>query len=165
MSTVKEETKSKITPAIEAFAQKLRKDITIDTKTGVAAEASASYIKYLPEGLTEDILKKAQAYKSEFTAATALAIGLEAEAVVKKHKALDRVELVVPLVGKDTLEFTYNRASMVPDRSAGAEKGARTEKYGTMSVSETVYSVGNRGQLGHIRDMLSASATAAYGKK
>jgi hypothetical protein len=153
---------------VTSLADKLKKLIKIDHKTGSADVEEGAYVKHLPEGLTADTIKHVQSYNSLFSAAGALAVGECSIAAGKKNKEIDRITVDIPTVGKDKFTFVFDREKQVPNRVADGQGGTKMDGsktvYGNISVSLDIYGTRNRGELKKIKELLGAEATAAFSK-
>lgn len=153
MSEVKQEVKD--------LSEKIKKEIKIDTKTGIATISETLYKDNLPEGMTIDNVKAVQDYNSRIVAATGLALGEASIPVMKKHKELEFTELTLPIV-KDTASFTFDRQST----SRNPTDGSEVIKHGALSVKYVTSGAGtSKGELKKVRAHLFESAAAALAGK
>lgn len=143
------------------LAKTLKGAITIG-ENGVATIKEGTYVENLPEGLTEDHVKQLQGYHSALGAAGTLALGELGVPYLKKHKEVDRIELTVPAVGKDTLDFTFDRQKVV---TVPKKDGPNEEKtvYGASTFRHSEYSTRPRGELSKVKDHLYELAAKQLG--
>ncbi len=151
-----------VKPEVTEMAAKLKKEITLDTATGIMTIPAAAYEKTLSDGLTVAIGKQLQDHNTTLTAAFALAVGEMGFDAMKKHKKLDRIEAEMPLIGKDTLNAVYSRKTMVSP-GPNAKGDEQVPKYGDMKVKMHVYGATNHGELRKVKADLSARALEAFG--
>jgi hypothetical protein len=144
------------------IAAAIKKDMTLDAKTGVITVNKDLYERLLPEGLTKDTIELVQQHNTEFAAAAGLAIGEVAIPAMKKHKELERVSVSIPTVQKDAFNLNFDRSRQVPDRNA--EGGGTKTKFGSLGVEFQMYGAKSRGQLGKVKEHLSSLALDALGK-
>lgn len=149
---------SDIKPEVLALAEKLKSGITV-AKDGTATAAEGLFEQSLPEGVTMEQMKAAQAHTNLFIAAAANVLGNESINVMKKNAEIQAVSLSIPTVGKDSLDLTFKREAQVPNSSG---EGTNT-KYGSLSAKYSMYGAGSRGQLLKVKQDLSEKATAAFG--
>lgn len=140
------------------LAKTLKGKITIGDN-GVATVKEGTYVELLPEGITEDTVKKLQAHNSHLVAAAALATGELAIDYLKKHKSVAAVELSMPTTGKDTLDITVKRDKQVTNPQT---KEASTV-YGAVTAGFSIYSTRPRGELAKVKDHLADLALKALG--
>ena len=141
----------------------LKKEITLDVKTGVAVITPDTYERLLPTGITKEHVESIQQYNTDMAAAAVLTIGELSNPAMKKHKDLDRVHLSMPMVGKDMMNVSYDRSRQVPSRGEDGVAGIKT-MFGAASVSIDMYATGPRGELKKIKTMLKEQAFEAFGK-
>lgn len=160
-------TDTKTAPVIKQpildLAVELKKVIEV-TKAGVGTIGEEAYIKNLPEDITVEQIKTINKYNTEFTAAAGLAFGEVAVGVLKKNKDLDRANLTIPTVDRDTINMTFDRSKTYNDRSDGAAAGATVEKFGVLRVGFDQYAArGSVGELGKVRKSLAEQARKSFG--
>lgn len=157
--------RAEIKPVVLDLADKIKKAATFDPKTGTATVEKDLYETLLPETVTKAQAIALQDHNTALFAAGQLALGELAEPAMKKHKDLSTASLVVPMLGKDTMDFQYDREKEI--RNPGAKEGqpATSTKYGVSSGSITTYGTKSRGQLDKVKKHLSASALSAFGGK
>ena len=80
---------------------------------------------------------------------------------MKKHEKLDNIKLVMPLIGKDTLNVSFDRSRSVP---SGNDDGVTKLAYGSVSARFDQYSAGNRGDYKRVKTMLAEKANEAFDK-
>lgn len=156
-------TKSAIKPEILELSEKLKAEITLDKKTGVATVSPDTYMKLAPAELTKDVLESVQQFNANMIAASAHAIGTLAVPAMKKDASLDKVTLTIPTVGKDYIGVAFDRSRQVPDRGADGVNGTKT-KFGSTSTEFVIYGTKSRGQLLNVKNELSEMAMKAFGK-
>lgn len=141
------------------LAAKLKAGISI-AKDGNVTVAEGLFEQNLPEGVTMEVLKEAQAHTNTFIAAAASVLGNEAIGVMKKNAELQSVSMSIPTVGKDSIDMVFKRESQVP---SAAGEGTTNTKYGVLSTKFSMYGTGSRGQLLKVKQDLSEKASAAFG--
>lgn len=149
--------KADIKPEIRDLAARIKDNIAIEGNT--ASVDKDLFVRLLPEGVTEDMVKRYQEHTTQVIAATSLALGQAAIPAMKKHKDLDNLTLNMPLVGKDNLQVNFKRQDEVGAPGA-AEK---TTKFGVVSAKMQIYGTKTRGEFAKVREELSQDATDAYG--
>jgi hypothetical protein len=152
---------SEIKDTITGLAKQLKVAIKIDPKTGTATIEEGAFVKHLPEGLTEDHVKKLGQYTTDVVAAGALAFGELAIDVMKKHKDLPRCELEVPITGKDTIGFTFDRSY---ETNAAPGSPEKVTKYGRVRAEVNHYAAGNVGEFKKVKNHLAELAMKAMAK-
>ncbi len=163
-AAVKEAVKSTIKPEIQKLADALTKEMTFDKKTGIISVDAGTYVKLMPADLTKDMAEKVQAYNNQLVAAGALAVGTMAIPVMKKDENLDKVTMVVPMIGKDYAGFAFDRSRQVPSRDADNNPNGTKTKFGSTSVEMVAYGTKTRGQLSNVKTLLGELAAEAFGK-
>ena len=149
---------SEIKQATRDLADRIKKDIKIDPKTGKAEVPADLYVNTLPEGVTKEHVEAIDNHNTLFASAAYLALGEEALPVLKKHKALTEVTVEIPTVGKSSFNGIFERSSQV--RAPGATES--TTKYGTGSMKLDFYGgAQNRGEFKKVKDFLVDKAAAA----
>lgn len=163
MATEKTEvTEKDLKPATVDLAKTLRKEIKIDAQ-GVGTVTEDLFIKSLPEEITVEHIKALQKHTTEFVAAATLAFGEESNAVLKKNASLPKTSLVIPTVGRDTINIQVDRRK---EASNPANRDEKIVTYGSASVSiKTTAEKGSSGELSRVRKVLAAKAKAAFGDK
>jgi hypothetical protein len=147
------------------MSEKLRQHAKIDPKTGeITGLTAATYVSLLPADVTEEQAKSLQVHHATMVAAAAHAVGHLAIPVMKKQKDIDKVSMVIPMIGKDFLAVDFDRSRQVPARDADNNPSGTKTKFGSVSVNYEVYGTGTRGQLKAVKQELSELATAAFGK-
>lgn len=137
----------KLAPEIIDLSKKIEKEISFN-EAGVASLGKDFYESTLPEGLTTDMVSKIQKHHQNLASATGLALTNTAVPYMKKHKDINTVELVMPVL-KDKLEGSFDRSKTYPARGEGAEP---LTKYGVLNMNFTVNgAVNQRGTLKKIR--------------
>ena len=122
------------------------------------------YTKMLPDGITPEIIKTISKRNANIVAAVGLAVGNIANKAMGKDKKIERVTMEMPTVGKDHIDFNYDRSREVPARDeAGNPAGTRT-KFGSLTVNMTNYATKPHGQLNAVKRFLSEQAIESFGK-
>lgn len=152
MSELKQSTKD--------LASHIQDALSIDAKTGVVTLADGTYVKHLPEGVSESSVRKLQDYNSEFIAAAALAVGEAGVPVLKKNKDLEKLDLEATTVGKDSIGVVFARSR--EDRVPGTDK--TVTQYGAVRATMTNYSTKPVGQFKAVKDHLNDLAEKALAK-
>jgi len=144
---------------VEEMAARLRagtKVVTVDTN-GKPTLTQDAYERTL-EGtdLTMDLLKKAYDHTLTATAALGLVFGEESEAAMAANKELDRTTVTIPVVGRDNIQFVYDRTAT----SINPKTKEPTVSHGRLHASYTVYGARNRGAFAEVRKHLASRADA-----
>lgn len=126
---------------------------------GVATIEAGTYTSLLPEGVSEDTVKKLQGFHSELAAAATLATGELAVPYLKKNKDVGSVDLSIPMVGKDTLDVSIKREKVVTNPTSKAQ----TTVYGAATAGFSVYSTRPRGEMLKVKSHLAELAMKALG--
>lgn len=125
----------------------------------------ATYIKSLPEGITEDTIKKIQEHNSVFFPAAEHAVGSAMFGLYQNDAELKDQSTKIKLVGKDTFEVSSTRERRYPDM-IGRKNGnpeAEIVKHMVISSDLTTHAAQNGGEIKLVRAHLSAEAAKAFG--
>jgi hypothetical protein len=152
----------KLKPTTTELAESIKKEITIDPKSGVGTITAGHYAATLPEGVTAELIEKIQDHNTQLVAAAGLAFGQLSEDVLKKNKELPRTTLELPTIGQDRFNYTYDRTSQVPDRTADGVVGTKSV-HGTLTVGYKTFGTKSRGELLKVKKMLAEDAAKAFG--
>jgi hypothetical protein len=164
MSTKAAESKAGvINQEILDLEQMLAKVMTLDKKTGKIEIEEGTYVKFLPEGITEEQVKSVQAYNSLMATAAGLAVGNMAIPTMTKDAELNKVTLTLPTVGKDYIGISFDRSRQVPARDDNNQPCGTRTKFGNLSVEHAMYSTKSRGQLLAVKTLLGEQAMASFG--
>lgn len=107
-----------------------------------------------------DAAKEVQSLASTFYTATAKTVGEAALAAMKKHPSLQTVEVVVPLIGKDTFTVNMERSKTFP--KPRTTTGETVTHYGFLNTKlDTTASRANAGMMKKIREDLEEAGAAA----
>lgn len=148
---------SEIKSHIRTLADTLAAEIEI-SKEGVATVKEGAFERTLEgTGLTLEQAEKASAHIGNLAAATVLAFGEKAVDVVAKNKDLDRISIVLPTTGKDSIKADYFRSKDYPNPKEGGTKTV----HGVVTVQAETYGAGNRGQVKAARAVINELALAA----
>lgn len=158
-----------VKPEVRALADKLKKSLELDKKTGTYDKDKHHnvFVENLPDGApTVEQIKKLQHYTTVFAGAASLAVGETSIAVMKKHSTLERTVAEFPMVGKDQMKVVFDRSAEVTNRVADGKGGTvidgRKTAYGRLNVSIDSYAAGSRGELKKIKSMLAVEAAKAF---
>jgi len=154
---------AKISQEVMDLVAKLAPLTTLDKSTGIATVEEGTYVKLLPEGLTQEMCEQVQDHTKNMVAAALHTLGTVSIPAFKSNKDLTDTYLSVPMIKKDSIEVKMNRVSMVPGKDADGKDITR-ESFGTTSVKIDTYGVGKRGDLKKIKEMMAEEATKALGK-
>jgi hypothetical protein len=150
---------SELKPETRELADKIKKHIKIDPKTGIADPEllKTVFVDALPEGLTKEHAEALDAFIPKFAVASYLAFGESAVPVFEKHKKLEAAATItIPTVGKSELKGVFERHSMV--RAPGQEP---TQKFGTGSMKLDFYGMAvTRGEFKKVKDHLTDLAAS-----
>ncbi len=163
----------KFSEELLALSKRLEKQYKPDD-AGVIATEKEAYVEHVHAGFSDAVLKAAdkfrddskgltakiveitQASRDDFITASAIALGHVGAPYLKKHKAINTVE-VSTMIGKDRVEATFDRVREYPGRGEGAEK---IVKYGVLTAGYTANgAVGSRGTLKRARQYLNDFAS------
>lgn len=144
-------------PETRELADRIKKEIKIDAKTGAATVPDDLYVTLLPEGVTKETALAIDNHNTRFAAASYLALGEAGVDFFKKHKNVNEVQATFPTVGKSKFEGVFERSSQV--RAPGQEP---TTKFGTGSMKLDFYGASqSRGEFKKVRDHLTDIAASA----
>lgn len=155
--------KPELKPVVLELADKLKKHLEVDKKTGTIGVAANTYAELLPEGITAETIKKINEHNGVLAAAGAVVVGQIGIEVMKKNKSVDRVEAVIPMVGKDSMSFNFQRSRPVNVPGQNGEPNSTKTVYGSMQVQIDLYAEKPRGDLRKARELLALEAAAAFG--
>lgn len=151
---LKEETKE--------LAKSIQKELKLDGEKITCPEDL--YTKTLPEGITPDIIKTISKHNANIVAAAGLAVGMISNEAMKKDKKIERITMEMPTVGKDHIDFNYDRSREVPARDENGNPAGTRSKLGSLTVNMTNYAAKPHGQLNAVKRFLSEQAIEAFGK-
>lgn len=141
------------------LSAELKGKITIGDK-GVATIDKAYYKELLAqEGVELASAEKLQALHSRLAPAAVHATGEVAVPYMKKHKDIEKVELSIPMLGKDSLDVTIKREKEVRN----PQSGEVSTVYGVASAGFSVYSTRPRGEMAKVKEHLAGLALKALG--
>ena len=146
---------------IETLSDKLLGGFTIDAKAGTAKASDDMYTSNLPEGLTADIVKNVGEFNTTFVAAGAHAFGKLAINAMKSNSELKKLEVDIPMVGKDNVSYTMERTKDIVNHLGGGET---IHKFGVMTATLEMRAGKNSGQLKVARAVIGELAMAAFKK-
>ena len=127
----------------------------------IEVEDNALYASSLPEGVTIAMAESIKKSDSLFAAGTVYGGGQEAIDFFKKHPEVQKVELTLPTVGKDSFSATFTREASFPNPQNPDQK---TVKYCNVSAGFEVQSTRNIGDMKKVRLSLAEQAAAALAK-
>lgn len=142
---------------VRDMADKIKKAMTLDPKTGSAEISDGFYIECLPETLTESQLRTLSQHNAMMLAAGALAVGEVGLTTMGKHKTLEKATMKMATVDKDSFSWDFQRSKEVNDG-----KGGKMEKYGAITTTVATYGYTDVGQLAKVRKILGAQAREAF---
>lgn len=151
---------SEIKQPVKDLAEALKKDLTVN-KDGTTEVAADTYIKNMPEGVTEEMAKAVQSYNTNFIAAATLAVGETSIPVMKKNKDLERVSAVFPTIGKDNVSVVFDRVRENSFTNPQTKERELVIKNGATTVGYEVYGAKSKGSLAAVRAHLNEQAAAA----
>ena len=147
-----------ISEKTQSDAKALRKLLDIDTKTGLST-VNADWYDGQREAFGVDAaqLKLVRELDTHVANVAVLAVGEEANALGKKHKGLERVQVKVHGDGKNTFNVDWKRRieTMNPTTK---EKG---EKFGVANVKFDFYGTGTHGEMKLIREQIAEQGAAS----
>lgn len=142
----------------------IAKEIVIDAKTGTGTITADTYKKLATEaGIDLEAAEKKQIFDTSLVSAATYALGTVSAPIMAKNVELKKTDLVIPLLGKDTLDLTYTRSEEVSNGIKDAEGAyGRKEVYGQTTAKFKIYATGNRGELSKVKEHLGAAAAALF---
>lgn len=150
---------NEISQDVQNLATELKGKITIGDK-GVATIDKAAYKELLAaEGIEVASAEKLQHLHSRLAPAAVMATGELSVPYLKKHKDIEKVELSMPMLGKDSLDVTIKRSKEV----RSPQSGEVSTVYGAASAGFSVYSTRPRGEMAKVKDHLAGLAMKALG--
>ena len=153
---------TEISQDILDLSAKFKEAITLDKKTGVGSVPADTYVKTLPEGITEEILVTIQNHNAVVVPAMAHALGHLSIPVMSKNKELEVTTLHLPTVGKDAFNGVFTRERQIPSRGADGIHGVKPA-FGSSRVSLDIYSTGSHGEFKKVKAELAELAAKAFG--
>lgn len=152
---------SDIKAPVRSMADVLKGEIQID-KAGVVTVGENTFAKTLEgTGLTVENFEKVSEHISTLAAASVTAVGELATPVFATNKELDRVNVTIPTVKKDSVNVDYFRSKDYPNPAGGGVKTV----HGVTQVRVDQYGTGNRGQVKAARGAINELAAEAFGSK
>jgi hypothetical protein len=143
-----------------ALTDLFRKDMTIDSATGVITMAADSYEKNMPASITKEQVIELQKYNTNVAAAVTNAMGQLSLATMTKNKKLESTELEMATIGKDTISVTFRKQAEV---SAGASADAGKKiVFGQTAIKFDMHARGNRGELAKVKEHLAIEAKSLF---
>lgn len=157
-----------ISDAAQSLATELQTFIAVDAD-GKAVVADGAFEKAVQvingeDGtLTVEQVQQSLAAVGKYAVAATLATGIAAEPVVRDNAGVDRVQAQWSITEKDAVKVTYDRSAM---RRTGVDANAEmVEVHGVTRTAVVHHSIGARGDMKAVHQMLQEQAAAAYGKK
>lgn len=133
-----------------AIQKELKYDKESHTITG-----EDTYVKHIPEGLSEEVIEKVDNYNTTFIAATAHAVGNLAIEHMAKSKTLDSVSAQFDMGKHNHVTHEITREKTFPNP---ADNGSPIVKHGSVSSVYKVYAGRNAGELKKVRAEIEALA-------
>lgn len=155
-------TTKEISEATRLRAESMKKSLVVDAKTGVGTFDKDYYTTNLPDGVTEDQVKKLQRYNDEIVHGGSLAYGEVMITAGKKNADIpSRAELEIPMVGKDMLKLVFDRT--YDSRAPGSSE--TTVGYGRVTPQFKLHAARKTGEFAIVKSTLADLAAAAFDKK
>ncbi len=162
----KETTLKALSAPVQELSEKL---ITSVTFSGEGEHIKStldegSFVAHMPEGITPEIDKAVQAYRSTFRAAGVHSLGLASVKKMSEDKAIKTIEGTINMGAEGTTSVLVERSHAYQNRMGG---GAPQEviKYGQTTVGIHLADTPKTGQLGLARRHIGVAAAEAFGKK
>lgn len=142
------------------LTDKFRKEMTIDTATGIVSIAADAFEKNMPATITKEHVLELQKYTTNVAAAVTNAMGQLSLASMTKNKKLESTELEMATIGKDTISVTFRKQAEV---SAGASADAGKKiVFGQTAIKFDMHARGNRGELAKVKEHLAIEAKSLF---
>ena len=122
------------------------------------------YETLLPEGVTAEQALAISKRNHDIIAASSLAVGEIGITAMKKDKTLSNVTCTIPMVGRDVMEFSFDKSKEISNSPLGNGTPGTHTKYGSITAAVKCHAVKKTGQFGAVKAFLAEQATAAFGK-
>lgn len=145
-------------PELSLPVQELKKEIlgAIEGENASYKLPKDFYKKHLPEGVTDDILKKISTYNAQVAAAASVALAEKATPEMKKNEELTKGELVIPTLGHEHMSIIYTGVGR------GAP-GSDEPSYGGLSIKmQSAFNNKNSGELKIAQSICRGIASDAF---
>jgi len=153
MSEVK---KQELKSEVQALSDIIGSAISVNAKEGKASITEGIWEANLPEDVTPSIVKSLDNYTTTFVAAGLHAFGKASVDAMKGNKTLDSLSLSVPMIGKNSVDFTVERSKVT---HSPKEPTVDILKYGVSTTTLTAHADNrNAGQLKIARSMIAEYA-------
>lgn len=160
MATEKKEKGAELSEEIKNLSALISKGIEIDRETGTAPENKDLFSANLPEGISIDTVKAINNYQRNFIVAGRHAVGMKAVEVLASNKKLEEVNVVIPLEGRDRVEYITKRSEPYKYSITG-EEGVH---YGNTSVKVSMRACSNNSQLKLAQQIVREAGLAKLSK-
>lgn len=162
----KETTLKALSAPVQELSEKLATSVTFSGE-GEHIKSTldeGSFVAHMPEGITPEIDKAVQAYRSTFRAAGVHSLGLASVKKMSEDKAIKTIEGTINMGAEGTTSVLVERSHAYQNRMAG---GVSVEviKYGQTTVGIHLGETPKTGQLGLARRHIGVAAAEAFGKK
>lgn len=161
----KETTLKALSADVQSLSEKLTTGVTF-TGEGEHLKstlAEGSFTQHMPEGITPEIDKAVQTYRSNFRAAGVHALGMASVQKMTQDKKVKTVEGTIDMGAEGTTTALVERSHAYQNRMGGTPQ--EVIKYGQTTVAISLNDTPKTGQLGLARRHIGAAAASAFGKK
>lgn len=162
----KETTLKALSAPVQELSEKLATSVTFygEGEHIKSTLDEGSFVAHMPEGITPEIDKAVQAYRSTYRAAGVHSLGLASVKKMAEDKAIKTVEGAIDMGAEGTTTVLVERSHAYQNRMGG---GAPQEviKYGQTTVGIHLVDTPKTGQLGLARRHIGVAAAEAFGKK
>jgi hypothetical protein len=128
-----------------------------------AALAEDSFTANMPEGITPELDKAVQNYRSNFRAAGVHSLGMASVKKMTDDKSVKTVEGTIAMGAEGTTTVLVERSHAYTNRMG--DKPTEVIKYGQTTVAIQLNDTPKTGQLNLARRHIGAAAAEAFGKK
>ena len=163
----KETTLKALSAPVQELSEKLTTSVTFSGEGEhiKAAVDEGSFVAHMPEGITPEIDKAVQAYRSTFRAAGVHSLGLASVKKMSEDKAIKTIEGTINMGAEGTTSVLVERSHTYQNRMGGGTTDVEVIKYGQTTVGIHLGDTPKTGQLGLARRHIGVAAAEAFGKK
>lgn len=148
-----------IKPEVLELSEALEKELIIDTATGEGKEEGL-YLKHLPEGLTPEIDKAVDEYRTTFVAAGTHAFGKLAVNAMNDNSNLNSANVIFDIGHKNKLTVGVQRCAEFT--KPGTDE--KVVRFGAVSAKYETHGATNAGELKKVRMDIAELASGMIGK-
>lgn len=149
---------SKIAENLLELSGKIESDLKV--KDGNITSDENSFIKNLPDGLTEESVRGLEEYRNVYIPAAHLAIGKAAIKAMEAASDLDKVTGEVSVGITDTYKLSMERSATIPIASGGSR-----EVFGVATGKLDVVAIHAKGDMLRVKNLLRETAENLLGGK